>query len=122
MANRNQGSSCKNNVSPGYRSGPGARGVNVGRVGQLGEKVGSHVTGGGGRETPYRGEGKLHAGPSFNPVPQGNAVAVSTKCGPGGSRTLYGQSGTDQTYGSPAPGNPPERGELFPGWPVKSRP
>jgi hypothetical protein len=33
----------------------------------------------------------------------------------GGSRTVYSR-GTQGVQGNPASGNPPSRGDLFPGW------
>jgi hypothetical protein len=39
-------------------------------------------------------------------------------CGVGGSRTIY-KTGVQSQHGAPAPGNPPPKGELFPGWPAK---
>jgi hypothetical protein len=123
MANRNQGISSRNVRSVSQRLGDGNRKVSVGATGQLGVKVGAHAELKG--KLPYRGEnrGKVYSGgEALRPAPMGNAVAAATKCGPGGSRNLYGQSGSQQQYGAAAAGNPPQRGELFPGWPLKPRP
>ena len=39
--------------------------------------------------------------------PLGNAVALNVGCGaPGAGRKLYGQSGSNQTYGKPVTGLP----------------
>jgi hypothetical protein len=91
------GSDSKNVVRPNVKTGQGNRGVGVGSVGQLGNMQGSHTTDG--KETRYRGEGPIHQGAALRPVPMGNAVAASTKCGVGGSRTIY-KTGSQDQYGS----------------------
>jgi hypothetical protein len=92
-------------VEKPVRTGVGNRGVSVGRVGQLGQMQGNHVTADGGKSTNYRGEGPIHQGAAFRPVEMGNAVAASTKCGPGGSRTIYKTGSQDQhgSGGAPKP-------------------
>jgi hypothetical protein len=101
------------------RTGKPAYGVGPGWASQLGSNIGNHATESG-RNLPYRGE-KMHDGltPAGGRVKLGNEVSAATKCGVGGSRTLYGQSGSQRTYGPTAPGNPQPKGELFPGWPAK---
>ena len=45
--------------------------------------------------------------PNFNPVRQGNEIALNVgRGGPGAGRTLYGQAGSQGTYGATNPGNP----------------
>jgi hypothetical protein len=110
------GYGSKQHKTVGYKTGRGSKGINPGGVGQLGEAQGSHTTGdGGGSNTNYRGS-PWPAGKSFQPTPFGNEAAVNTVCGPGGSRNVYGKSGTQGMQGKADPGNPPARGELFPGW------
>jgi hypothetical protein len=82
----------RNVVEKPMKTGVGARAVNVKWPAQVGVSRGNRVqvaeTGGGGkvltgvRADPYKP-------PSFNPVRQGNEIAASTVCGPGGSRTVY---------------------------------
>ena len=62
----------------------------------------------GGRGTGYTGE-RLHNDRNFQPTPFGNEVAARTTCGPGGSRTLYGKSGSQQQHGAANPGNGPAK-------------
>jgi hypothetical protein len=101
------GIGSRNVVSKPVIGGPGARAVNhrwpasVG--GARGNRAQAGLEGGGGvvlkgeaiRPSPYRG-------PSFNPVPQGNLVASSTVCGPGGSRMVY-KSGGQHGLANPGP-------------------
>jgi hypothetical protein len=103
MSGGGGGYGSKNVVHPNVKTGRGNLGVSVGRTGQLGNMQGSHTTDG--KETSYRGEGPIHQGPAFRPVEMGNAVAASTKCGPGGSRTIYRTGSQDQHGGT---GGPPE--------------
>jgi hypothetical protein len=96
------------NISPGYKTGVGARGVNVKWPAQVGASRGNRVqiaeTGGGGkvltgvRADPYKP-------PNFNPVRQGNEVAAATVCAPGGSRNVY-RTGVQGQHGSVNPGGP----------------
>jgi len=115
MKPRSQGIQSKNKVSVGQRLGDGVHRVHVAATNQrLGGKVGDHATGKG--STNYKGEPLYNtSAPTFDPVPYGNAVSASTQCGPGGSRTIY-KTGGQGVQGNPAPGNPPPRGELFPGF------
>jgi hypothetical protein len=89
-----------------YNTGRGSKAVNPGAVGQLGSRQGNHVMEDG--KTSYTGE-KWAGGPSFQKTPFGNEVAVNTKCGPGGSRTVYGKSGMQGTHGAVNPGNAPSK-------------
>jgi hypothetical protein len=106
----------------GQRLGTPARGVSPGAVSQLGEAVGNHISdGSGGRATGYRGD-KWFDGKTPISVPLGNQIAGNVgKAGPGSGRQVA-KSGSQGMHGSPAAGNPPPRGELFPGWPAKGRP
>jgi hypothetical protein len=100
------GPKSRNVVHPGIRTGVGGRGVHEGGVGQLGATQGNHVTGQGGRETPYRGE-QFYSGRNFQPVELGNKLA--TNVGPGGcgtGRALYGKAGSQRTHGATNPGSP----------------
>src|SRR5262245_39669646 len=49
-------------------------------------------------------------------VPSGNAVAASTVCGVGGSRTIY-RSGYQSTHGPVVPGNAPGKRSIFDQYP-----
>ena len=96
-------------VEKPVRTGPGAKAVNVKWPAQVGISRGNRVQGsaeGGdaGHTLPLSGiRAEPYKGASFNPVPQGNAVAAATVCGPGGSREVF-KTGTQQTYGSVNPG------------------
>jgi hypothetical protein len=92
-------------VEKPVKTGRGNLGVSVGSVSQLGNKIGNHVTADGGKSTNYRGEGPIHQGAGFRPAEMGNAVAAATKCGVGGSRTIY-SSGSQGTQGPVNPGKP----------------
>jgi hypothetical protein len=87
------------------RTGTGSHSTSVGAIGQLGQKVGDHVTRQG--STGYRGE-PFHSGRSFQPVKFGNELATNVgKGGPGVGRTLYGQSGLQGQHGPVAGTNKP---------------
>src|SRR5215469_10651804 len=88
------GIASKNIVHKPVRTGPGARAVNKAWPAQVGISRGNRVQGGaedgGGHTLPLSGiRAEPYKGPSFNPIPQGNAVAAATVCGPGGSRNVY---------------------------------
>jgi hypothetical protein len=70
-------------------------------VNQLGAKVGDHITNK--DSTDYRGE-ELVRGKGYMP-PVGPTDNVKAE-GAGGGRKLYGQCGTQGTYGAVEPGNP----------------
>jgi hypothetical protein len=84
-----------------------------------GIKKGSHIMNG----TEVRRSVALPPGPAINnAVPFGNDLATNVeRGGPGVGRVLYGQCGTQGTYGKPVQGNPPAPGELFPGWPASKK-
>jgi hypothetical protein len=111
------GINSKVNVSVPVRTGQKPTGVNPAAVAQFGSALGNHATQSGNR-LPYKGEPYREKTPIG--VPLGNAVALNVgKGGVGTGRTLYGQCGSQSTYGPTNPGNPPKAGELFPGWPAK---
>jgi hypothetical protein len=96
----------------GVRNGAPASRVSPGGVSQIGSQLGNHSTGKG---KILRGAVEpTYQGPmgGMGSVPLGNQVATNVGAGgPGKGRVLYGQSGTNQTYGAPNPGNPtPKRG------------
>jgi hypothetical protein len=92
---------------------PRSKGVNPGGAAQLGAAQGSHVRDRR-RESSYRGEPLYGGGAYATPRgPTNNMVS-----GPGGGREVM-RSGSQGTHGSPARGNPPPSGELFPGWGAK---
>jgi hypothetical protein len=79
---------------------PIAHRVREGGVGQLGQKQGSHQTGG--RETSYRGE-KLYGGAGYNnPVGPTNLALNGPK---GEGRKIY-DCGGQGTHGNVNPGSP----------------
>ena len=102
------GHGSKNVVHKPVRTGADRRGVNPGWVAQKGQMVGNKATHTGGT-TGYSGEKKFDGTTGIS-VPLGNSVAASTKCGVGGSRTLYGQSGSQGQHGAPNPGMPRPQG------------
>ena len=86
------------------RTGQNAGGVRPGHTGQIGTALGTHAT------EASDGVGTKHFERMLNgmtppSVELGNARAVSTKCGPGGSRTVM-RSGAQGMHGPAAPGNP----------------
>jgi hypothetical protein len=121
MAKGDQGISSKNVRHTPVKTGRGNLGVSVGSVSQLGNKVGNHVTADGGKTTNYPGEGAVHQGAAFRSVEMGNAVAAATKCGPGGSRTIYKTGSQDQHGGSGGPQKPAGRDLLSEFGPESSR-
>jgi hypothetical protein len=95
------------------KTGSAAKRVSPSAVSQMGSAMGNHAT-----ETAKllkNPADALYGGrpPAGSGQPLGNAVAAATKCGPGGSRTLYGQSGSNQQYGSANPGNPTAKRGTF---------
>jgi hypothetical protein len=115
MTKGNQGYQSRNvrrTVAPKVE--PRAKAVREQRVGQIGTAMGDHVTNK--DSTGYR-PGPLYRGAGYN-APYGITDPVKA-VGVGGGRVNYGQSGSQGCHGQPASGNPPPRGELFPGWPAK---
>jgi hypothetical protein len=94
----------RQHVEKSVKTGKGSYATTPGYVGQLGNKQGNHPTRG--EPTSYRGE-PMHSGPSFQPVPFGNQVALNVgKGGPGTGRTVY-KTGSQGMTGNVAAGNPP---------------
>jgi hypothetical protein len=86
----------------GTRDGQKAFGINPGAASQIGEALGNHSTEQG-RNLSYKGEQWREKTPIS--VPLGNELAKNVgKGGVGTGRTLYGQCGSQGTYGSPNPG------------------
>jgi hypothetical protein len=90
---------------------PKARAVNPGGVAQLGQKQGNHITD---RRsaTNYTGD-ELIRGKGY--MPPGMISDPVKAVGVGGGREVM-RCGSQGTQGKPASGNPPPRGELFPGF------
>jgi hypothetical protein len=98
MKARSQGILSKHVVSKPVRSGPGARAINVKWPAQVGISRGNRVQGGaeggGGHTVPLSNiRAEPYKGRSYNPIPQGNQVAASTQCRPGGSRVIHPAGG-----------------------------
>jgi hypothetical protein len=85
------------------RYGQAAKGPTPGRVSQLGNLVGDHVTNKG--STGYRGEAGFGPAPHNAGQRLGNEVAASTAAGPGGSRQVF-RSGAQGQHGPINPGQP----------------
>jgi hypothetical protein len=89
------------------RTGRGAQEMRVRGVSQYGQSIGNKATESGkvkGIPSERVQGARLPAGLS---QPLGNAVALNVgKGGAGTGRKLYGQSGSNQTYGAPATGLP----------------
>lgn len=113
MNNKGGGIGSKSMAKPRqYFTGQPARGINPGHAASHGIAYGNHTMQG---TTNYRGPEKFTSSP---PSPKlGNAVAQSTVCGRGGSRTVM-PAGGQGTHGPVNPGQPAPSGELFPGWPA----
>ena len=110
MASKNQGSRSRNLVEKGVRVGDRAKVVNPRAASQIGSSLGNKATDSGGKtvgsaaETFYQGR-KPTGGPGG--VPLGNECATNVGGGGVGTgRKLYGQSGTNQVYGTPVTGLP----------------
>jgi len=115
---KNQGIQSRNVKRVDQRLGAGAKAIIPAGVAQIGQRQGNHFTeqGRDGRmHSSYGGIDMYSAGRGYNKTPYGNEVAQNTVCGVGGSRTVYSR-GTQGVQGNPASGNPPSRGDLFPGW------
>jgi hypothetical protein len=93
----------------GVRTGAARHGVNERWTSQVGQSYGNHATEKRGMLPRDKVIEKYHAGPGLS-VPLGNSVALNVgRGGPGTGRNLYGQSGSNQTYG-PVAGNPKPQG------------
>ena len=92
------------NKSVGVRNGASATGVRPAGVSQFGSAVGNKSTGG--PMTGYRGEKYATATPAGGRERLGNAVAASTVCGPGGSRSVMRSGSQTGTAVTPQPIGP----------------
>jgi hypothetical protein len=103
-------------VRPGIRASErGSKGINPGRVSQVGTTLGTHAQEAGSRKLNPVTPAYTQA-PNFAPK-FGNEVALNVgKGGPGTGRTVRA-SGTQGMHGAPVRENPPPDGELFPGFP-----
>ena len=92
------GIQSRQKVRVGQRLGAPRERVRPTGVAQYGQAQGSHVTGteGGGGDTGYHGV-KAHTGKPGLQSREGNMVAASTVCKPGGSRTIYRSGSQCQT-------------------------
>lgn len=88
----------------GNRFGAKASNLNPRAVSQIGQSVGNKATDSGGKTVSKASEVmRRGALPAALSVPLGNELAAKG-LGVGGGRKLYGQSGSNQTYGKPAIG------------------
>jgi hypothetical protein len=103
-------------VRPSYRQGQQRERASKTGTAQLGQAQGNHVTGMGGetKRLDYNGVPIFGGGAAFKSE-LGNAKAVATVCGPGGSRTVH-RTGSQGMQGEPDRGNPMPAKELWPGW------
>jgi hypothetical protein len=98
-------------VRPGIKSGrPSTNKINVRGVSQFGYSPGSIINKSGSYTTDNSAL-PVNAGTAAQ-VPMGNAVAASTVCGVGGSRTIY-RAGTEAVHGSVVQGSPPGRRDIL---------
>jgi hypothetical protein len=97
------GPRSRNVTEKPVRVGKAAQGHNVKAVSQVGQNLGDHITERRGTVNPV--ERDQERSPVSAGIPQGNET--NKPCGPKGEgRTLYGQSGSQQQYGSANPGRP----------------
>ena len=113
MASRGKSQGIQSNQKRevGMRQGTPRREVRPGGTNQLGYKYGTHNTEAGQGTLDYRGQ-KLYGGAGY-PSRLGNEVAENTVCKPGGSRTLYGKSGSQMQYGANAGSPKPQGREIL---------
>lgn len=102
------------------RVGQRAEAIREKGVAQIGTLRGDHSTS---RSKILTGDVEKVRGAQRTPsqpggVPLGNVTAAATVAGPGGSRNLYGQSGSQRMYGSPA-GSARPQGRSFDAPPTK---
>jgi len=95
-------------MSKGKLSGGGIRGNKNVKVGVKGGKrtldaISLEAVTGLGTRTAFPKPPLVKSTPN-DFVPMGNTLAASCKAGPGGGRTLYGQSGSQSQHGKPSPG------------------
>jgi hypothetical protein len=117
MASRNQGLQSKNVTRPSYRTGASRERIAHAGVAQYGQAQGNHFTeqGRDGRMHSEYGGVKAHTGKPGLQSRDGNMVAASTVCGPGGSRTVYAR-GMQGVHGNANPGNPMAGGDPLAPW------
>jgi hypothetical protein len=90
-------------VHPGVRTGQPAVGRGIGRVAQIGNKVGDHTTENG-KGTGYRGDPMFMKAPAGGAQVLGNAKALDVgKGGPGTGRTVMA-TGSQGQHGAANPG------------------
>jgi hypothetical protein len=87
-------------VRPPVKTGAPSNKVNPGGVDQLGQKMAVKTA----FEPLYVGKGAQ--------APLGNAVAASTVCGPGGSRTIM-RSGSQAQHGAPVRSDQPQGRDML---------
>ena len=112
MANNQKGGGfgSRQHVSVGQRLGDARKGYNVRGVSQIGSALGNKITERSGKMPRDKVVERVRTDQRGISVPLGNTLATNVgKGGPGTGRTLYGQSGTNQTYG-PVAGNPKPQG------------
>jgi hypothetical protein len=109
MSKAGGGINSRQHKSVGVRTGAPRQGKNVRAVSQIGQNMGNHSTNR--REMmPERKVVERVKGPQGISVPLGNSLATNVGSGgPGKGRVLYGQSGSNQTYG-PVAGSPKPQG------------
>ena len=100
----NQGVKSKNVTRPGYRTGASAKAARPAGVAQIGLSYGTHITEKR-KESSYRGEA-VFGGGDVMASKFGNEIAATTKCGVGGSRTIF-KSGSQHGL---QPARPPAKG------------
>jgi hypothetical protein len=107
MAGKNQGSRSRNVKEVPVRVGRDAQEQRVRGVSQYGQAMGNHPTEGSRKLTNASEKVQGSYLPKALSVELGNAAALRVgKGGPGADRKLYGQSGSNQTYGPTNPGVP----------------
>jgi hypothetical protein len=105
-----------------YFTGQPSTRINERGVSQIGQNMGNHSMDSGGKPLTKAVE-PVRTGAVGGPgsVPLGNECARDVGSGgPGAGRTVL-PSGGQSMHGPANPGSPPPKGELFPGWPAKSR-
>jgi hypothetical protein len=89
----------------GQRLGQPAEGRGIGRVAQIGNKVGDHTTEGK-KSTGYRGDPMFMKAPTGGAQRLGNEIALNSKSAPGQGRQIH-PTGGQGVHGPIDPGNRP---------------
>jgi hypothetical protein len=110
------GPAGKNVKNVGYRTGDINRGISVKGVSQIGSAIGNHVTG---KSKILANTSRPIRGGAAIPSRLGNAVAASTVCKPGGSRSVR-PNGQQAQHGPVNPGGP-RIGDTKGQWPDSKR-